>query len=104
MALFFREDSGFNEGVRMTGFDRYRQLLSFYALRWMAVNLLTCLGAVPLALGIWYAIALSSAVVLVPVSIVGGMIFGPFLAGMYDSILTGPYWRLIYWEIGRAHV
>ncbi len=30
MALFFPDDSSYNEAVRMTGFDRYRQLLSFY--------------------------------------------------------------------------
>ena len=89
MALFFRDDASYNEGVRLSGFDRYRQLMSFYAARWIKVNLLTVLGALPLAFGIMQAILNSSLLVLLPVSIVGGMIFGPFLAAMYDSIMRG---------------
>ena len=45
MALFFREDNSFDMSRRMTGFDRYRQLMSFYALRWTVVNLLTVSAA-----------------------------------------------------------
>ena len=89
MALFFREDRSYDVSRRLTGFDRYRQLMSFYALRWVIVNLITVVGALPLAIGIWVSIASSSLLVLVPTSILGGMIFGPFLAGMYDSILRG---------------
>ncbi len=89
MAFFFREDRGYDMSRRLTGFDRYRQLMSFYALRWVIVNLITVSGALPLAIGIWISIASSSLLVLVPASILGGMIFGPFLAGMYDSILRG---------------
>lgn len=89
MALFFRENPGYNENVRKKGFDRYRQLMSFYALRWIKVNLLTVTGAIPLAVGIWFSVVTSSILVLIPASIIGGMIFGPFLAGMYDSIMRG---------------
>ena len=87
MALFFRDDRSYDMSRRLTGFDRYRQLLSFYALRWVTVNLITVAGALPLAAGIWVSIAASSLLVLIPASILGGMLFGPFLAGMYDSIL-----------------
>ena len=89
MALFFRESPGFSENVRKTGFDRYRQLMSFYALRWIKVNLLTVAGALPLAAAIWFSVAASSVVVLIPASLAGGMILGPFLAGMYDSVMRG---------------
>ena len=89
MALFFREDNSYDMSRRLTGFDRYRQLMSFYALRWTVVNLVTALGAVPLAAGLWIAVASSSVLVLMPVSVLGGMIFGPFLACMYDSIMRG---------------
>ena len=88
MALFFREPR-FDMSRRLTGFNRYRQLLSFYTLRWMKVNLLTIAGCLPLAAGIVFALLTSSVLVLIPVCIIGGMIFGPFLAAMFDSIMRG---------------
>ncbi len=88
MALFFHESDDAN-AYRQTGFARYRQLLSFYAFRWLRVNLLTVAGALPLAAGITYAILSSSLLLLIPFSIAGGLILGPFLAAMYDSILRG---------------
>lgn len=87
MALF--NNSRFDLSHRRVGFDRYRQLLSFYTLRWMKVNLMIVLGVIPLAAAIVISLMLSSIVVLIPSSIVGGMIFGPFLAAMFDSIMRG---------------
>ena len=98
MGLFFAEDSHFDETERQTGFYRYRQLLSVRFGRWWKTNLLTLAGFTPLAAGITYAVASSSVLVLLPCSILGGMIAGPFLAGMYDAILRGlrdaprPWW------------
>ena len=88
MGLFFADDS-YDESRRMTGFARYKQLLSFYAGRWVKLNLLASLGALPLAAGIALAILTSSVLVLLPVSLAGGAIFGPFLAAVYDSIFRG---------------
>ena len=87
--MAFFKDPNFDVTHRLTGFNRYRQLLYFYTLRWMKVNLLTVLGSVPLAAAIILSLATSSIVVLIPSTIVGGMIFGPFLAGMFDSIMRG---------------
>lgn len=98
MGLFFPEDPHFDENTRQTGFYRYRQLLSVRFGRWWKTNLLTLAGFAPLAAGIVYAVASSSLLVLLPCSILGGMIAGPFLAGMYDAILRGlrddplPWW------------
>lgn len=89
MGLFFPEDPHFNESERQTGFYRYRQLLSGRFGRWWKVNLLTLAGFLPLAAGIFYAVASTSLLVLLPCSLLGGMIAGPFLAGMYDAILRG---------------
>jgi hypothetical protein len=89
MGLFFPEDASYDESVRMTGFNRYKQLLSFHAMNWMKVNLLTVAGALPLAAGITLSVLSSSILMLIPASIVGGMIFGGFLSGLYDSILRG---------------
>lgn len=89
MGLLFPEDPHYNESERQRGFYRYRQLLSVRFGRWWKINLLTLAGCMPLAAGIFYAIASSSVLVLLPCSVVGGMIAGPFLAGMYDAVLRG---------------
>ena len=88
MGLFFADDS-YDESRRMTGFARYKQLMSFYAGRWVKLNLLAALGALPLAAGIAFSILTSSVVVLLPASLIGGAVFGPFLAALYDSIFRG---------------
>lgn len=98
MGLLFAEDPHFNENERQTGFYRYRQLLSARFGRWWKTNLLTLAGFAPLAAGVFYSVASSSILVLLPCSLLGGMIAGPFLAGMYDAILRGlrddplPWW------------
>ena len=89
MALFFPDDASYDETVRMTGFYRYRQLLSMYTFGWMKVNLITVAGSIPLAAGITLSILSSSLLLLIPLSILGGMILGPFLASMFDAILRG---------------
>ena len=88
MGMFFADDS-YDESRRMEGFQRYKQLLSFYAGRWVKVNLLTTLGALPLVLGITFSVLSSSVLVLIPASLVGGTLFGPVLAALYDSIFRG---------------
>ena len=99
MGLFFPEDPHVNETKRQTGFYRYRQLLSARFSRWWKTNLLTLAGFAPLAAGVFYAVASTSVLVLLPASLLGGMIAGPFLAGMYDAILRGlrddplPWWE-----------
>ena len=84
---FFRDDTDYTH--RQTGFARYKQLMTFYAFHWLRINMLTTLGALPLAAGILFAILTSSLVVLLPLSFLGGMIFGPFLAGLVDAIMRG---------------
>ncbi len=84
---FFRDDTDYTH--RQTGFARYKQLMTFYAFHWLRINMLATLGALPLAAGILFAILTSSLVVLLPLSFLGGMIFGPFLAGLVDAIMRG---------------
>lgn len=89
MGLFIRDDPQYNEDIRQTGFNRYKQLLAIRFGRWWKVSMITLLGMTPLTVGIIYSIGVSSALVLLPCSILGGMIAGPFLAGMYDAVLRG---------------
>jgi len=98
MGLLFPDDP-FDGAVRkQTGFYRYRQLLSDCFGNWLKINLLTLLGLLPLAAGVFYAIGCSSILVLIPASLLGGMVFGPFLAALYDGVLRGlrddprPWW------------
>ena len=86
MALF-RDDTDYTR--RQTGFARYKQLMSFYTFHWLRINLLAFAGALPLAAGIALSILTSSLVLLLPLSMLGGMIFGPFLAGLVDAIMRG---------------
>lgn len=89
MGMFLRDDPHINENERQTGFYRYRQLLNTRFGQWWKVNFLTLIGFVPLTAGIVYAVGISSVLVLLPCSILGGMIAGPFLAGMYDLLFRG---------------
>lgn len=89
MGLLLPEDTRYDDSVRQAGFNRYKQLLSLHFGKWFKVNLLTTLGILPLAAGVVFSILSTSVLVLIPCSILGGMIFGPFLSGMYDAILRG---------------
>ena len=89
MGLLTPKDPSYDLSIRQTGFNRYRQLLSFHGVHWFELNLLTVLGALPLATGITLSILSSSLLLLLPCAIIGGMIFGPFLAGMFDSVMRG---------------
>ena len=83
----FRDETDYTH--RQKGFARYRQLMSFYAFHWLRINMITTVGALPLALGIIWSILTSSLLLLVPLSFLGGMIWGPFLAGLVDGIMRG---------------
>lgn len=89
MALLFREDSDYDESKRMTGFHRYRQLLSFYAGHWTKLNLICFFSLLPLIVGITISILASSLLLLIPLSILGGILCGPFLSALMDSIHRG---------------
>lgn len=87
MGIFMPEDPHYDETKRQVGFRRYTQLMSRHWGDWLKINAFTILGALPLVGGILISIAASSVVLLIPCCIAGGMIFGPFLSGMYDSLL-----------------
>ncbi len=89
MGLFIHDDPYEAQNENPTGFYLYRQLLGSRFGRWWKVHLLTLIGFLPLAAGIFYAVGRSSILLLLPISFAGGMIAGPFLAGLYDAILRG---------------
>ena len=75
MGLFVREDPYHDPDVRQVGFNRYKQLLSRHAFSWIKLNLLTVAGALPLAAGIGYAVLSSSLLLIITLSLLGGMIW-----------------------------
>lgn len=87
MGLFFPDEPNRFPDMRPTGFERYKQLLSREWKSLLAVNFITLLFLIPFALGVAYAVLSKSLLVLVPACLVGGLIAGPGLAGMYDRIL-----------------
>ena len=89
MGLFTPDEPNYNPEIRQDGFNRYKQCLSFYAANWMKINLITIMGALPLATVIAVSILSSSVLILLPGSFLCGALFGPFLAGLYDAILRG---------------
>ena len=72
---------------RLTGIDRYQDVLGRNWKRFFLSGLVTLGGFVPFALGVGYAILSSSILVLLPAALLGGAIAGPFLACLYDGIL-----------------
>ena len=89
MGLFIRDDSFYDESRRMTGFNRYKQLMSFYGVNWVKLNLITTVGFTPYAALNIVALLSSSSLVMLGGSFVGGMIFGPFFAALFSSIMKG---------------
>ncbi len=86
MASFFKYHAPEGTGRRLTGFQRFRELLERDWKRFLLTNLLTILGFLPFVLGVLFSILSSSVLVLVPACVIGGAIAGPSLACMYDSI------------------
>lgn len=86
MAIFFNHKKSFGTGQRLTGFQRYSELLGRDMKRFLIVNFLTLLGFTPFVLGVLISILSSSILVLIPTCIIGGAIAGPSLSCMYDTI------------------
>lgn len=89
MGLFTREDPLYNEAYRMTGFNRYKQLLSFHSGHWIKANLITTLGFLPLGCVSVVSLLSSSSILMAAGGFFGGMVFGPFLAALVSSIMKG---------------
>lgn len=86
MASLFQYRMPNGTGRRLTGFSRYTELLGRDFKRFFLVNLLTLLGFLPFVSGVLLSILSSSVLILIPSCIVGGVIAGPALSGMYDVL------------------
>ncbi len=87
MGMFFHEDEHpAAEGVRLTGFLRYREILERDFKQFFIVDLLTLAGFIPLGAGIAFAVMTSSVLVLIASCVIGGVFAGPAVSGMVDLI------------------
>lgn len=84
---------------RLTGFALYKDIFSSEWHHFLMIGLIVLLSLLPFAAGVFFAVASSSVLVLIPACILGGMAAGPFLSALYDAVLRclreAPYcwWR-----------
>ena len=86
MNLFPNHNLPLGTGQRLTGSQRYWELVGRDFKRFFAVNLLTLLGFSPFAFGVLLSILSSSVLALIPACIIGGIAAGPALSCMHDAI------------------
>ncbi len=86
MSLFPNYSQPTGTGRRLTGSQRYWELIGRDFKRFFILNLFTLLAFLPLASGIFIAILSSSVLILIPSCLVGGAIAGPALSCLYDAV------------------
>lgn len=90
MGLMFKKNLyRAGSGKRLTGMARYTEVLERDFKKLFLANLVTLVCFLPFAAGVVFSILTSSVLVLIPTCIVGGLIAGPALSCMYDSIFRG---------------
>lgn len=91
MALFFPDDPNTEtyENGRPVGFTRYKEMIGDHWLDWMRAGFITTAALIPLYVAVTVSIAASSILLLIPLSFIGGMIYGPFYSALHDVILRG---------------
>lgn len=88
MGLFYtNDDEHYVEGVKRTGFARYKYVLERDFKAFFLVGFITLLFLIPFGAGLCYGILSESLIVSVLAGIIGGAIAGPGLACMEDLIL-----------------
>lgn len=72
---------------RLIGIDRYQDVLGRCWKRFLLYGLVALAGFLPFGAGVAYAVLSRSVAVLLPASVIGGAVAGPFLACLYDGVL-----------------
>ena len=98
----FTEDRGVDKDTpRKTGIRRFFELMGRDLQDMFLAHLLTCLGFIPVICLVGIGFLTKSLLVMGAGAVVGGMAAGPFLAGMYDTVLRAlrdepGYWWTTY--------
>lgn len=87
MGLFFPMDDENRRPFRRRGFARYRQLLERDWKSYILMDFIALVTFIPYGLGVAWAILTGSSLLLIPFSLIGGMIAGQGVAAMMDFLL-----------------
>ena len=95
MAMFFHEDINRNT----TKFDCYRQILERDYKNFFLAGFITLLAFLPFAIGLFFAFASKSLIVMLLSAVIGGLIAGPALYALYDVIFRSFRNKMKSWSI-----
>ena len=85
------------DAPRKTGVGRFFELVGRDMNSMFLANLLTCLGFVPVISLVYIGFLMNNLPVMLISAAVGGILAGPVLAGMYDTVLDeAGYWWVTY--------
>ena len=89
------------DAPRKTGIGRFFELVGRDMNGMFLANLLACLGFVPVICLVYIGFLMRSLLVMLVSAAVGGILAGPVLAGMYDTVLRAlrdepGYWWTTY--------
>lgn len=82
---------------RKTGIARFFELVGRDMSGMFLANLLTCLGFLPVICLVYIGFLMNSLPVMLISAVVGGVLAGPVLAGMYDTVLRALRDEAGYW-------
>src|SRR5699024_8170018 len=89
------------DAPRKTGVGRFFELVGRDMNGMFLANLLACLGFVPVICLVYIGFLMNSLLVMLVSAVLGGILAGPVLAGMYDTVLRAlrdepGYWWTTY--------
>ena len=94
----FKDGPGVEKDTpRKTGVGRFFELVGRDMSSMFLANLLTCLGFLPVICLVYIGFLMNSLPVMVLSAAVGGILAGPVLAGMYDTVLRALRDEPGYW-------
>ena len=82
---------------RKTGIGRFFELVGRDMSGMFLANLLTCIGFLPVICLVYVGFLMNNLTVMVVSAIAGGILAGPALAGMYDTVLRALRDEAGYW-------
>ena len=87
------------DAPRKTGIGRFFELVGRDMNSMFLANLLTCLGFVPVICLVYIGFLMNNLPVMLISAAVGGILAGPVLAGMYDTVLRALRDEAGYWWV-----
>ncbi len=82
---------------RKTGVGRFFELVGRDMSGMFVANLITCIGFIPVICMVYIGFLMNSLLVMLIGAVIGGVIAGPVLAGMYDTVLRALRDEAGYW-------